>query len=211
MTAGTLEKVSGTQAIIEPGSSDRRVTVATSSSTVITRPVSGTVGDITDGSRVFVGGTWSGRRLSARKVGIEAGLPRPGSFGPRFPRHRGKLHKVRPPKGALHPPFEIGTVVNAHDGSFTVVMGRPILGLRRVQVITSSSTKVLTDAPASLSQLNLGANVVAVGRIERDGVLKASTVTEPALVRIGLPGLVKLRTSGCSASAITTAAVLASG
>jgi hypothetical protein len=211
VTAGTLEKVSGTQAMIQPGASKQLVTVATSPSTAITRPVTGTVSDIADGERVVVHGTWSGRSLAARNVGIEAGLPAPGSIGPRLPRHPGKLHKVRPPKGVFPPPFASGTVVNVHDGSFTVVMRMPIPRVRRVRVITSNSTKVLTDASTSLSELNAGANVVAVGRIGHDGILKASSVTEPSLAGIELPGLVKLRTSGCSASAITTAAILASG
>jgi hypothetical protein len=224
VTAGTLDKVSGKRAVIQSGASDQLVTVATSASTVITRPVSGTVSDITNGSRVIVQGTWSGRRLAATQVGIEAGLPAPGSLGPRIPRppglphlprHRGHVRRVakqRPLNGPPPLPFATGTVVNARDGSFTVVMRFPIPGARRVQVTTSSSTEVLTDTTASLSWLDLGGNVVAVGRIGPHGLLRASTVTEPAIVHImTTPGLVKLRTSGCSASAITTAAILASG
>lgn len=208
IAAGTLQKVSGRRATIQAGASNKRVTVATSAETAITRPVSGTVSDITDGSHVVVQGTWSGRRLAAREVGIEAALPRPRLPFPRHPRH---LRKVRPPKGALRPPVAIGAVVDAHDGSFTVVMGF-LFRDQRVQVITSNSTKVLTDASASLHQLKPGANVVAVGRIRQDGVLTASTVTEPAAVRIMIGGgLVRLRPSSCSASAITTAAILAGG
>ncbi len=41
------------------------VTAATSASTVITCPTSGTVNDITDGSHVEVQGTWSGETLAA--------------------------------------------------------------------------------------------------------------------------------------------------
>lgn len=212
VTAGTLKKLSDTHATIQPGSSDQLVTVATSRSTVITRPARGGVSDITDGSRVFVQGSWSGRRLAATQVGIEAGLPVPGSVGPRFPRHPGKVRTLKPPKGVLPPPIASGTVENAHDGSFTVVMHSAIPGARRVHVITSQSTRVLTDASTSLSRLDIGADVVAVGRIGRDGTLRASTVTEPAGGRIMIgAGLVKLRTSSCSASAITTAAILASG
>jgi hypothetical protein len=214
VTAGTLKKVIGTQAVIQPATG-RLVTVATSPAAVITRPVSGTVSDITDGSQVTVQGTWSGRRLAATQVGIEAGLPAPGSIGPRLPRHRGNvpaLFKLRPPKGVLPPPLARGKVVNAHDGSFTVIMRNAIPGVRRVQVITSHATKVLMDASTSLSQLDIGANVVAVGQIGSDESLTASTVTEPPGGRIMIGGgLVRLRTSGCSASAIMTAAILASG
>jgi hypothetical protein len=214
ITAGTLEKVGGTQAIIQPRASDQLVTVATSTSTVITQPAAGTVSDITDGSRVTVNGAWSGQSLAATQVDIETGLPAPESFGPR-PQHPGHVHEVpelQPPTGALPPPVAIGTVANANDGGFTVITRIPMSGVRRVQVTTSNSTKVLTDASTSLSQLALGAEVLAVGTIGQHGVLTASTVTEPAGGQIMIPGsLVRLQPSGCSASAITTAAILASG
>ena len=75
---------------------------------------------------------------------------------------------------------------------------------------TSSSTEVVTKASASLSQLTIGANVVVVGTIGSGGVLTASTVAEPSLMKIELAGgPVKVRTSSCTASAITTAAILA--
>jgi hypothetical protein len=103
-----------------------------------------------------------------------------------------------------------GTVVGADDGSFTVVTQAP-RGLR-VQVITSNSATVVTKASASLSQLDLGSNVVAVGQIGPDGVMTASTVSERSVVEVELAGgPARLRTSGCSASAITTAAILAGG
>jgi hypothetical protein len=209
ITAGTLEQVSGTQLIIQPAN-DRDhvhstwralpVTVATSPSTVITRPASGTVSDITDGSHVTVQGTWSGETLVANQVGIEATLPAPSSFGPPVPRNARTIGQLRP--GAI-PPFADGTVVDAHDGSFTVVTQVPP-GLR-IQVITSDSTKVVTKASASLTQLDLGANVVAVGQIGTNGVLTASTVAESSTVKTVIAGgPAKIRTSGCSASAITT-------
>jgi hypothetical protein len=74
----------------------------------------------------------------------------------------------------------------------------------------SDSTKVVTKASASPSQLNLGANVVAVGTIGPDGVLTANAVAEPSVMEIVLVGgPAKLRPSCCSASAITTAAIVA--
>jgi hypothetical protein len=221
LTAGTLEQVSGTQLIIQPANDtdhhDRTwraqpVTVVTSASTAITRPVSGTVSDITDGSHVLVQGTWSGARLAAIAVGIEAALPAPGSFGPRIPPHPGHVATTPVPKGWLGPPIVIGTVVDAHDGGFTVVTHNPVPVPRpRVQVITSNATKVVARASTSLSQLVLGANVVAVGQMGPHGVLAASIVAEPSVARILLAGgPAKIRPSGCSASAITTAAILAS-
>jgi hypothetical protein len=76
--------------------------------------------------------------------------------------------------------------------------------------IVGASTKVVTKASASLSQLSPGANVVAVGQIGPHGVMTASTVAEPAVLGVVLAGgPAKIRPSGCSAAAITTAAVLA--
>src|SRR5258708_39435522 len=128
--------------------------------------------DVSGAARGFAyersGRTGSGRKLAAKQVSRVTGLPAPGSFGPKFPRHPGH---VRPPKGMSGPPFTNGTVEDAHDGRFTVVSQNPLPGVQRVQVITANSTKVQTDASPSLSQLNLGANVVAVGTIGRDGVM----------------------------------------
>jgi hypothetical protein len=211
LAAGTLAKVSGTQAIIQP-----RITVATSASTVITRPVSGTVSDITDGSHVVVLGTWSRRRLAATEVGIEVGLPRVQRLGivavaPQSPfaRQAPHLRKSTPIKVLLLP-FAAGTVADAHRGSFTLVLRNPVMGVRRIQVLTSNSTKVLARASASLSQLGIGGNVVAVGKIGSRGVLRASTMAETSVTGIITGGsLLKVRPSGCSAAAIETAAVLA--
>jgi len=214
VTAGTLKRVSGTRLAIQPATDTHRVTVVTNASTSITIPATGTVSDITDGSRVTVQGTWSGRSLAATQVSIQVGLPPAGSIGPRFPRHHGHLRKQTPPKGVPRqgPPFVTGTVRDVHDGSFTVVAQNPLGRARRVQVITSSSTKVETEARAKLSQLSLGSSVVAVGPVGHGGVMTASSVTEPAGLRIMFPGgLVKIRSHGCSAAAITTAAILASG
>ncbi|HXC80675.1 MAG TPA: hypothetical protein VNV62_02395 [Trebonia sp.] len=213
ITAGTLDQVNGARLIIQPANDQdhvnrtwqaKPVTVATTASSAITRPASGTVGDITDGSHVFVDGSWSGETLVASQVGIEATLPSPSSFGPSIPPNAPKLGS-KPAPGAM-PPFADGTVVDAHDGSFTVVTRVPA-GLR-VRVTTSSSTKVVARTSVSPSQLDLGSNVVAVGPIGANGVMTASTVAESSLINTLLAGgPAKIRSSGCSASAITTAAI----
>ena len=179
ITAGTLEKVSGVQLIIQPANDADRVnrswqakpvTVDTSTSTQIGQ-ASGAVSDITDGAHVDVQGTWSGSTLVATQVGIEAALPSPRSFGPHVSGPLGNLRKLNGPTPKLHatnidgPPVANGTVADAHDGGFTVVTDRPLLGVLRIHVITSSSTKVVTKASASLNQLTIGANVVVVGAI----------------------------------------------
>jgi hypothetical protein len=213
VTAGTLHRVSGTRLVIQPADDTGHVSVATNASTKITSPASGTVSDITDGSRVTVQGTWSGRSLAATGVEIEAGIPPIGSFGPRFPRHPGHIRTLTPPGAPPQgPPFVTGTVRDAGHGGFTVVAQNPLGRARRVRVITSSSTKVETDATATAGQLSLGANVVAVGRVGHNGVMTASTVAETSGPRVELAsGVLRIRSSGCSAAAITTAAIGASG
>jgi hypothetical protein len=213
ITAGTLEQVNGAQLIIQPANDRDRgnrawqakpVTVATNASSAITRPTSGTVGDITDGSHVLVEGSWSGQKIVASQVGIEAALPSPSSFGPTIAPNAPTLGH-RPVPGAM-PPLFAGTVADVHDGSFTVATLAPP-GLQ-VQVTTSGATKVVARTSVSPSQLDLGSNVVAVGPIGADGVLTASTVAESSLINTLLAGgPAKIRSSGCSASAITTAAI----
>jgi hypothetical protein len=204
LAAGTLEQVSGSQLIIQPlNAAD--VTVATSTSTAVTRPVRESASDITDGSRVQVRGNWSGGTLVASQVGIMAVPPASSpARAPISPRAR----KIGPaPSQGAGSAFAIGAVVDAHDGSFTVVT-QP-RGLR-IQVVTSSATKVVASAKASLGQLDRGANVVAVGSIGANGVLTANTVVESLLVEIETwGGTTKLPASRCSASAIATAAILA--
>lgn len=223
LTAGTLKQVSGTQLTVQPANDSdhvnrawrsQPVTVATTASTVTRIPASGTVSDITDGSRVSVQGAWSGRSLTATQIDIQAGLPPVRSFGPRLPLHPGKIRKLSPPGAPkFGPPFATGTVEDAHDGDFTVVSQSPLQGGRRIRVITSTSTSVETTATATLSQLTLGGNVVAVGSVGHDGVMTAKAVTQqPAGTQILLPhSPVKVRSSGCSAAAITTAVILPAG
>jgi hypothetical protein len=203
MTAGTLEKVSGAQLVVQPVFDQDHITVDTTGSTAVTRPASGTVADITDGSSVTVQGTWSGDKLAATQVGIEAALP--ALPGPKLPSTTNVRTHV-PLKGSLLPPFATGTVVDAHDGGFTVVLRNPIAapGMpTQVQVVTSSSTQVVGRVGATPSQLDLGSNVVAVGPIGANGVMTAGTVAESS------SGPVKLKPSSCSAAAITTAAIQA--
>jgi hypothetical protein len=217
MTAGTLRQVSGTRLVVKPANDTdhvnrvwraKPVTVATTRSTAVTIPTTGTLSDITDGSRVEVSGTWSGSSLAAAQVSLVTGKPPQVSYGLLFKGKPGHLHRTGP-KGMRFPAVN-GTVADADNGGFTVLDDDPLLGNYRVRVITSSSTKVQGYTRTRLSQLNLGANVVAVGTIGRDGVMTAITVAESGVnVMILAGGPVNIRTAGCSASAITTAAVLA--
>lgn len=216
ITAGTLEQVNDAQLIIQPADDQdhvnrdwraKPVTVATTASTAISRPASGTLSDITDGSHVQVQGTWSGQKLAATEVGIEAALP--ALPVPKFPAN-GHV-RTRVLKGSLGLPFATGTVVDAHDGGFTVILRNPIAlpgAPTQVQVITSSATEVVGRVNASATALDLGSNVVAVGPIGANGVMAASTVAESSIINTLLAGgPVELKPSSCSASAITTAAI----
>ena len=218
ITAGTLEQVNDAQLIIQPADDQdhvnrdwraKPVTVATTASTAISRPASGTLSDITDGSHVQVQGTWSGQKLAATEVGIEAALP--ALPVPKFPAN-GHV-RTRVLKGSLGLPFATGTVVDAHDGGFTVILRNPIAlpgAPTQVQVITSSATEVVGRVNASATALDLGSNVVAVGPIGANGVMAASTVAESSIINTLLAGgPVELKPSSCSASAITTAAIKA--
>lgn len=210
MTAGTLEKVSGAQLVVQPVADHAQVTVDTTASTAVTRPATGTVAGITDGSSVSVRGTWSGDTLAATQVVVEAALP--AQPAPRFS-SASHVRTLMPPMG-LPRLFTNGTVVDAHDGGFTVLVRNPIAAPgvpARVQVITSSSTQVAGRVSATLSQLDLDSNVLAVGPIGANGVMTAGIVAESSrvLARVTAGGPVKLQPSGCSASAITTAAIQA--
>jgi hypothetical protein len=208
-TAGTLKQVSGTRLTIQQANDTGNVTVATDASTVITMPATGTVSDITNGLQVMVQGTWSGRSLAATQVTVGVGQlgPPAAAAPPRLPRHRGHHPSLNPPNGT--PRLVSGTAEDVHDGSFTLILRGPAPGAGRIDVVTSNSTTVKTDAKVSLSQLTLGADVVAAGP-EHNGVITAGSVTEPPGGHLVLPpGPIKIRPHGCSASAITTAAILA--
>jgi hypothetical protein len=207
ITAGTLMRVSGAQLVVQPLNDRHHVTADTTASTSITRPASGTLSDITDGSHVLVQGTWSGQELAATEVGIEAALPAPPV--PKFPANgHVRTHVI---KGSPGPPFAAGTVADAHDGGFTVILRNPIArpGARtQVRVITSSATEVVGRVSTSASQLDLGSNVVAVGPIGAGGVMTASTVAESSIIGTLLAGgPVELKPSSCSATAIEAAAI----
>jgi hypothetical protein len=191
--SATAVKVSGTR--LTSGSYPRNATVAVSSSTSVTVPVTGTAGDITAGSHVFVTGYWTGTTFTAAKVGIEPSLPV-------------RLGVPAEPK----PPVLVGTVDSVRDGSFTVTVPEASGHSRinaKIRVTMADSTQVMKPARAGLRQLHVGANLVVVGRLGPDGVLTASTVVEPSFIRIaGLGQPTKVKPASCSASGIA-AAVLA--
>jgi Domain of unknown function (DUF5666) len=201
-TSGTLEQVNGTSLVVKtPGG--QRVRVSAPASTAVSREVTGSVSDITDGARVILHGTYAKGTIAARSVsiGVAPKLPTPGGGQPR------PAHRRFPAPVWGQSAIAIGTVQNASDGSFTVTMP----GGTRVPVATSGSTTVFTLASASVSQLQTGEYIVAVGSAGPSGTLAATTVEEGT----SLPhiqhgnGISSLPRIGCSSSTVATAALVA--
>lgn len=203
-TSGTLQRVSGTSLVLKtPGGA--LGTVTTSASTTVTRQVIGSVSDIADGAQVIVRGTGSAGTITAQNISIAVLLK---LHGPHPGHRRGRIRIFRGPAGQGG--IVIGTVAEASAGSFTVVMP----GGLRVPVTTSGSTTVLTLASASLSQLQAGELIVAVGSAGPDGALAAATVEQgnqlPQVVHRG-DGIARLPGLGCSPPAVAAAALLSAG
>jgi hypothetical protein len=199
--SGTLVRVDGASLVLKiPGG--HRMTVTTRASSTISRQVSGSVGEVTDGAYVIVFGTTSGGRLAAKDVNIGANpLPMPAG-GDGQPRSRSR-HRHGIPRG-----LAIGTVSGVRAGGFTVVMGGSI----DVPVSTSSSTAVLRLTGASVSQLRIGELTDAFGSAGPHGRLAATTVEQGSqLPHLDQGGIARLHSRGCSPAAITTAALFTGG
>jgi hypothetical protein len=211
-TSGTLEQVNGTSLVVKTPAR-QRVTVTTSVSAAVSREVTGSVSDITDGARVIVHGTYAKGIIAAGTVsiGVAPKLPPPGSSRPKLRRPGGgrpkPAHRGFPVPAQGRSAIAIGTVHHASDGSFTVTMP----GGTRAPVTTSGSTTVFTLASASPSGLQTGEYIVAVGSAGPNGTLAAAAVEEGT----SLPhiqhgnGISSLPRIGCSPSTVATAALVA--
>jgi hypothetical protein len=163
LASGTLARVSGADLILTTASGNA-VTVTTSSSTKITREVTGSLADIIDGAHVIVRGTTSGTQLAAASVVIGSGS------APRLPSlPGGSLGNV-----LLRSGFANGTVTGAGSGGFTVVEQDGT----RLPVTTSSSTAVSKLVDAALSRLKTGEFTTVVGTKGPGGTLAATTVEQ---------------------------------
>jgi hypothetical protein len=189
---GTLERAHGTSLILKT-SPGQPVTVTTSASTAVRRKVTEPLSAITDGEHVLVLGPASGHAITARKVSIGSVVP--GRLGRLLARPN------QPPAlGVVY-----GMVTGAGAGGFTVAGP----GGSHVPVTTSDVTKVITMASASVSQLQAGGYVIAVGSAGPGGTLAAATVEQtgsppgPALIPFLRPPW-----GGCSPSGVALAALL---
>jgi hypothetical protein len=190
---GTLERAHGTSLILKT-SPGQLVTVTTSASTAVRRKVTEPLSAIADGEHVLVLGPASGHAITAHKVTIGSVV------SARLGRLLARPNQSPAPGGLVY-----GTVTSAGAGGFT--MAGP--GGRHVRVTTSDVTKVITMASASVSQLQSGRYVIAVGSAGPDGTLAAATVEQtgslpgPALIPFLRPPW-----GGCSPSGVALAALL---
>ncbi|MGH3159057.1 MAG: hypothetical protein ACRDNF_21135 [Streptosporangiaceae bacterium] len=180
LAEGTLVRVHGTSFVVKT-QSGRQQTVTTSSGTNIS--VAGAaLSDIADGQHDMVIGTKSHGSLAAGGVVVASRVP------------KGTIVRVPAPLVTA-----TGVVTDASSGSFTLATSTGA----RVQVTMSGRTNVFL-ASASASQLQTGADIVAIGRAGPAGALAAASVSQVP----NLPNLAHFRTlkpHSCSASAITTA------
>jgi hypothetical protein len=156
---GTIEQVNGSSLVIKTASG-QPVTVTTTASTFVS--MSGALrSEITDGASVMVRGPSSGGTIEAAVV------------------------TVGPPFSAVNPPGYVpvkGTVSDASSTGFTLVTSSGT----RVPVTTSGGTLVIVPH-ASLSQLQHGAIIHALGLAGPDGTLSAQAVTAISQFPLGAP------------------------
>ena len=204
--SGMLWQVNGSSLVLKtPGGEP--VTVITAASSTFSRQVTGTVHDITTGTRVIVAGTGSRGGIAARNVVIGV-QPRLHGLPPTH-RRRGHPSSHGPRRSPARGGRADGTVTAVSTGSFTVLTS----GGFHIRVTTSASTTVYTQATSTLSQFQTGEFTIAVGRAKPDGTLAAATVEQgnlmPRFEHGG--GIVSEPWLGCSPSAIATAAFLTAG
>jgi predicted anti-sigma-YlaC factor YlaD len=182
--SGTLDRVNGTSLVIKTAGG-LLVTVTTTASTMVNISAA-PLSDITDGAPVTVTGHSSGGTIAAFNVNVGT----PGS---------GKLGLTTPPGSVAVQ----GTVSGVSTAGFTVVTS----GGTQVRVTTSGGT-VVNVVRASLSQLQAGATITAVGYARPDRTLPAIAVVQPPP---GARGFRVLVVPGCSPASINSAIARALG
>jgi hypothetical protein len=180
---GTLEQVNGTALVIQT-SGGQSVAVTTTASTRVSLAAA-PLSDITDGAYVRVDGVKSDGTIAAGKVAVGE-LPSGKSQPP------GAQHTVGTLPGGT---IVQGTVADATSTGFNV----DTPGGTQVPVTTSGNTLVVVNS-ASPSELQTGANAIAVGYAGPDGTLSALVIAQFPPTAQGT-----LAVSGCSPSSIEKA------
>jgi hypothetical protein len=180
---GTLQQVNGTSLAVQT-SNGQSVTVTVTPSTLVSQ-LDGSMADITDGAHVSVGGTESNGILAASKISV--GLPGEGKKAP----GGGSEHVITTPGITVVQ----GTVADATAVGFTVVESN-----RTQMPVTTSSQTHIAVFRASLSDLQTGGNIMAVGVAGSNGTLAAAVIAQVA------PGMQDtLTVSNCSPTSIDNA------
>lgn len=135
--------------------------------------MAGSLRDIKNGMQVFAegAGSSSGATVAAQQIAVLPKLanepkPPPRPVGP------ADLGKMLAQRGRAN-----GTVTDAGPGGFTVVEPNG----HRVRVTTSSATKIIEQANATVAELQTGKFTVAVGTPQSDGTLAAASIQQNAL------------------------------
>ncbi len=178
---GTIAGIDGSNLTVEE-QSGTTTKVVTSSSTSITKSVSGTVDDIKVGDTVRVAGTGSSSRIAATRVtddgkmsadaanqGRPGGPPLGGAFNGR--------QAPGGPGGGAGGGMTRGVVQSVGDGTFTITG----IDGSAVNVTTSSSTQVSVVKTATLADLRVGDTVMVRGPAA-NGTITATSI------RAGVPG-----------------------
>ncbi|MEV0613480.1 hypothetical protein AB0I81_09155 [Nonomuraea sp. NPDC050404] len=176
VAAGTLESADGGSLMLRT-TNGKEIKVAGNDAKV-TRQVAGTLADITDGTTVMVRGEGveSGDKVTAQQVAV---LPHTMKM-PQMPNWGGRLNitKMMATRGTA-----MGTVSGNSAAGFTI-KGRDGTA---IQVATSDSTSVTKQETTDTSGLVKGKYTVAVGTLQDDGTLIATTIQQNTLTNGAAP------------------------
>lgn len=182
---GTIAGIDGSNLTIED-QSGTTTKVVTSSSTSVTKSVSGTVDDVKVGDTVMVVGTGSSSTIAATRVIDDGKVPAdaPANGGPPLGAGRpsggqGAANGQGPPvgpRGGAGGGMTRGVVQSLGDGTFTITG----IDGSAVNVTTSSSTQVSVVKTATRADLQVGDTVMVRGTAA-NGTITATSIRDGVL------------------------------
>jgi hypothetical protein len=179
-TAGTVTSFDGSALVLTPRrtGATQTVTVDTSSSTVVLKTVTASVGDITPNSSVVVNGpknadgSYNATSITLSPAGSGGAGGGFGGGGPGGAR-RSPRPGATPGAGSPTRSFVAGTVSTIQGGILYVKNAAGTV----VQVNTSATTTVTKTVDAALSDITVGASVNVVGPKNSSGTYAATRIT----------------------------------
>ena len=160
-TAGTLKSDNGSTLTVQSPDNTTN-TVTTTSSTLVERIASGSLGDLANGDKVLVGGTFANNTLTAKNIVVGSGL----DLGSRMAPDGSATWSGRG--------FASGTVTAKTSSGFTVATADG----GSVTVLTSSSPTVETVVKITVGDLRVGQRVAVAGTAGSNGTISATQVEE---------------------------------